>query len=86
MVVEKVHNGKYGLKSVATIPKIANGAGSVTEFNLTINKKYKVGKKKKSYLTWRSAPSGTLDAQGEAVFADGSKAKGGVVRPCTPKG
>jgi hypothetical protein len=75
--VSKIHNGRYGLKSVASIPKIANGAGSVTNFNLTINKK--------GYLLAR-CPDGHLDAQGEAVFNDGTRAKGAVTRPCTPKG
>src|SRR5829696_3554988 len=32
-------NGRYGLKSVASVPKIANGSGSVTNFSLTIKKK-----------------------------------------------
>ena len=36
--IKKVHNGRYGLKTVATIPKIAGGSGSVKTFNLTINK------------------------------------------------
>ena len=36
--VTKIHNGRYGLKSVAAIPKIAGGRGSVTNFNLTIGK------------------------------------------------
>jgi hypothetical protein len=75
--VSKIHNGRYGLKSVASIPKIANGAGSVTNFNLTINKK--------GYLLAK-CPDGHLDAQGEAVFTDGTRAKGAVTRPCTPKG
>jgi hypothetical protein len=75
--VSKVHNGRYGLKSVATIPKIANYAGSVTDFNLVINKP--------GYLLAK-CPDGKILAQGEAVFKDGTKAKGEVVRPCTPKG
>jgi hypothetical protein len=75
--IKKHKNGRYGLKSVASIPKIAGGAGSVTNFNLTINKK--------GYLLAK-CPDGHLDAQGEAVFADGTRAKGSVTRPCTPKG
>jgi len=75
--IQKHKNGRYGLKSVATIPKIAGGSGSVTDFNLTINKK--------GYLLAK-CPDGHLDAQGEAVFADGTRAKGSVTRPCTPKG
>ena len=75
--IKKIHNGRYGLKSVATIPKIAGYAGSVLSFNLTINKK--------GYLEAK-CPDGHIDAQGEAVFKDGTKAKGSVTRPCTPKG
>ena len=30
--IKKVHNGRYGLKTVATIPKIAGGSGSVKTF------------------------------------------------------
>ena len=52
---------------MATIPKIAGGSGSVTDFNLTINKK--------GYLLAK-CPDGHLDAQGEAIFADGTRAKG----------
>jgi hypothetical protein len=75
--VKKHNSGPYGLQSVATIPKIANGAGSVTAFSLTINKK--------GYLTAKCT-DGNIVARGEAKFSDGTKAKGSVVRPCTPKG
>jgi hypothetical protein len=74
--IQKHPNGPYGLKSVATIPKIAGGAGSVTNFTLTINKK--------GYLTAKCT-DGSIVAQGEAIFANGTKAKGAVSRPCTPK-
>ena len=75
--IQKHKNGRYGVKSVASVPKIAGGSGSVTSFSLTINKK--------GYLLAK-CPDGHLDAQGEAVFSDGTRAKGGVTRPCTPKG
>src|SRR5215213_2697730 len=75
--IQKHKNGRFGLKSVASIPKIAGGSGSVTNFSLTINKK--------GYLLAK-CPDGHLDAQGEAVFGDGTRAKGSVTRPCTPKG
>ncbi len=81
--ITKIHNGRYGLKSVATIPKISGYAGSVTSFNLTINKKFTSNGKKVSYLAAKCT-NGTIVAQGEAIFHDGTKAKGGVVRPCTP--
>jgi hypothetical protein len=73
---KKIHNGRYGLKSVATIPKIAGGSGSVTDFNLTINKKG---------VLLAKCPDGKLQAHGTAVFSDGTRASAEVVRACTGK-
>ena len=74
--IKKIHNGRYGLKSVASIPKIAGGSGSVTDFNLTINKK--------GVLTAKCT-DGKLQAHGTAVFSDGTRASAEVLRTCTPK-
>jgi hypothetical protein len=74
--IKKVHNGRYGLKSVATIPKIANGAGSVKTFSLTINKKG---------VLMAKCPDGKLQAKATGVFADGTKATGSIVRTCKGK-
>jgi len=71
--IQKIHNGRYGLKSVASIPKIANGAGSVKTFNLTINKK--------GVLTAK-CPDGKLQAHATSVFADGTKASAAIIRTC----
>jgi hypothetical protein len=74
--IKKVHHGRYGLESVASIPKLANGAGSVKSFSLTLNKG----------IISASCPDGHLNARGTAVFADGLRASGAVVRTCTGKG
>jgi len=74
--VQKIHNGRYGLKSVASIPKIANGAGSVKSFNLTINKKG---------VLMAKCPDGKLQAHATSIFADGTKASAGIVRTCKGK-
>jgi hypothetical protein len=74
--VKKIHKGAFGLGSVATIPKIAGGSGSVKSFSLKLNKG----------ILSATCPSGHLDARGSAVFADGTRASGGVVRTCTGKG
>jgi len=74
--ISKVHNGRYGLKSIATIPKIANGAGSVLNFNLTINKKG---------VLMAKCPDGKLQAHATSVFSDGTKASAGIVRTCKGK-
>jgi len=72
--IKKVKNGRYGLKTVATIPKIAGGSGSVKTFNLTINKKG---------VLLAKCPDGKLQAKATAVFSDGTKATGGIIRTCT---
>jgi hypothetical protein len=71
--IKKVHNGRYGLKSVATIPKIAGGSGSVKTFNLTINKR--------GVLTAK-CPDGKLQAHATSIFADGTKASASIIRTC----
>ncbi|HWN72848.1 MAG TPA: hypothetical protein VNN15_03455 [Solirubrobacterales bacterium] len=74
--IKKIHNGRYGLGSTATIPKIAGGFGSVKSFSLSLQKG----------ILSATCPDGHLDARGVAVFADGTKVAGGVVRQCTGKG
>ena len=83
--VSKTHNGRFGTKSIATIPKIAGGAGSVKDFNLTINRKFTYKGKKQSYLLAK-CPDGHLNAHATSVFSDGTKLVGDFVRACTPKG
>ncbi|HEU5063120.1 MAG TPA: hypothetical protein VFT79_08230 [Solirubrobacterales bacterium] len=73
--VKKKKQGRYGLNSVATIPKIAGGNGSVKTFNLTINKS-------KGVLSAK-CPDGKLQAHATSIFADGTKAAATIVRTCT---
>jgi hypothetical protein len=74
--ISKIHNGRYGMLAKSSIPKIAGGSGSVTHFNLTINKK--------GVLTAK-CPDGKLQAHGTAVFADGTRASAEIIRTCTGK-
>jgi hypothetical protein len=74
--VKKIHAGRYGLEAKSSIPKIAGGSGSVTHFNLTINKKGVLSAK---------CPDGKLQAHGTAVFSDGTRASAEVIRTCTGK-
>ena len=83
--ITKVHNGRYGLRSVATIPRIAGGSGSATYFSFAIDRYLTVHGKRYSVLRAR-CPDGHLQAHGLAVFEDGTRAAADVVRTCTPKG
>jgi hypothetical protein len=78
--ISKEHKGLYGTHSIASIPLIAGGSGSVTHFELTINHK-----KYRNYLEAECA-NGKFVAQAESVFRDGTRIKGGVVRTCKAKG
>jgi len=74
--IKKISKGRYGIGSVTTIPRIAGGSGSVTDFNLTINKKG---------VLLAKCVDGKLQAHGTAVFTDGTRASAEVIRTCTPK-
>ncbi len=80
--IKKINKGRYGILSVASIPKIAGGSGSVTSFDLKVDKKFTYKGKKVSVLTAK-CPDGKLQAHATAVFADGTRAAVEFVRPCT---
>ena len=75
--IKKIHNGRYGLKSIASIPKIAGGSGSVTSFSLSVGSKKKV--------LFAQCPDGKLQAHATSIFANGEKVSAGIVRTCTGK-
>jgi hypothetical protein len=79
--ISKIKNGRYGTKSIATIPRIAGGSGSVKSFELTFDR----GFKNTPYL-FAKCPDGHLNAKATSVFEDGSRLTGSFVRTCTPKG
>jgi hypothetical protein len=82
--VSKIHKGRFGTKSVASVPKIA-GEGAVKSFNLTFNRKFTYKGKQQSYLLAK-CPDGHLDAHATTIFTDSSELSGSFVRACTPKG
>ena len=83
--IKKINRGRYGLKSVASIPKIVSGAGSVLSFDLKIGRTYTYKGKKMSVLSAKCT-DGKLQALASAIFDDGTKASAGIIRTCTPKG
>jgi hypothetical protein len=85
--INKEHKGPYGVHSLASIPKIAGYAGSVTDFNLTFKKKLFAYKGKKHGYLLAKCPTGSFVAQAEAKFHDGTKVgPAKITRACTPKG
>lgn len=85
VMVSKIRKGRYGLRSVAKVPKIAGGYGSPISFSLKIGRTFSYKGKKRSYLLAK-CPDGHLNAKGVGRFVDGTRLAGSLVRACTPKG
>jgi hypothetical protein len=85
VTVSKIHHGRYGLKTVANIPKIAGGYGSPLSFSLKVGRKFTYKGKKQSYLLAK-CPDGHLQAKGVGIFSGNLRLAGSLVRSCTPKG
>ncbi len=85
VTVTKIHHGRYGLKTVARIPKIAGGYGSPLSFKLKVGRKFTYKGKRQSYLLAK-CPDGHLQAKGIGIFSGHLRLAGSLVRSCTPKG
>ena len=81
VVIEKIHNGVYGYRVKANIPKIAGGAGHPISGHLTVGRKWTYKGKKHSYVNAR-CETGHLQARGEFTFDDGTFLTGTFFRPC----
>jgi hypothetical protein len=83
--ISRIHRGHFGLRTVAEIPRIAGGAGSPTEFELDIGRKFTHKGTKQSFLT-ASCPTGSYYTEGEVQFSDGRTMGLRHILPCTPMG
>jgi len=79
--IETIHNGRYGYRVHAKIPKIAGGAGIPISGSIRIDRKWTYKGVKHSYINARCA-DGRLQAIGEFGFKDGTRMKGTFLRPC----
>jgi hypothetical protein len=76
VTIEKVHNGRFGTRTAISIPKIAGGSGSITDFSAVINRK--------SVVTLE-CPDGKVQTRAEAVFANGIQVEAALRPGCVPK-
>jgi hypothetical protein len=74
----------YGPQLDVQIPLIAGGTGSLTEFEVTINKKFSYKGKKESFIS-ASCPSKTLKTRSVFTYLDGSSLEALHSQPCTQK-
>lgn len=82
--IEQVNKGRYGFRTVATIPKIAGGAGTPIYGRLKIGRTWKHRDETLSYAN-ASCPDGRLQAKGQFEFKDGTFLQGTLLRRCKSK-
>jgi hypothetical protein len=81
VTITKHKHGRFGTLAVAKIPQIVGGSGSITKFNLAIDRKVH-GKNPIS----SKCQDGKLKVHVLGKFEDGTKAETEIIRACTPKG
>lgn len=79
--IEKIHNGRYGFRTVAKFPRIVNDYGSPLRGNLTIGRTWKYKGKTLSYANAHCA-DGRLQAHAEFSFKNGDSVAGTVFKTC----
>ena len=82
--IEKIHHGRYGFRTVANFPRIANDYGSPVSGHLKIGKTWKYRGKTLSYANAHCA-DGRLQAKAEFSFKNGDAVSGTVFKPCKVK-
>ncbi len=85
IVIERIHNGVYGYRTVAAIPKIAGGYGVPISGHLKIGRRWTYRGKSHSYLSAR-CETGHLQVRAEFSFTENTLLTGTFVRPCTARG
>jgi hypothetical protein len=81
VVIEKIHNGVYGYRTIAQIPKIAGGAGHPISGSLKIGRKWTYKGVHHSYLNAR-CETGRLQARVQVTLSDETFLTGEFLRPC----
>ncbi len=79
--IEKVHNGPFGFRTEAVIPKIAGGYGIPLSGRLRIGKRWRFKGQQLSFAN-ASCPSGKLQAKVETEFDDSTKLSGTILKHC----
>jgi len=82
--IQKVHDGRYGFKTEAKIPKIAGGYGIPLYARISVGREWKFKGKTLSFAN-AGCPDGRLQAKGQFKFKDGTFLQGSVFKRCKGK-
>jgi hypothetical protein len=79
--IETIHNGRYGYRVKAEIPRIAGGYGHPIAGSIRVGRKWTHKGEQHSFANARCA-DGRLQAVGEFTFKDGTSLKGTFLGTC----
>jgi hypothetical protein len=82
--IQRVHDGRYGFKTEAKIPRIAGGAGIPIYGRLKVGREWTYKGKRYSYAN-ASCADGRLQGKVQTTFKDGTFLEGEIIKPCTGK-
>ena len=94
VTIKQVKKGRYGLSTVAKIPVIAGGSGSVLDFDIKFKRTYRYKGKKRSYFTARCTDGkfkakiikALLRNEAEGPRTTTTIRNQTIIRTCIPKG
>ncbi|HEY1853965.1 MAG TPA: hypothetical protein VGG40_05200 [Solirubrobacterales bacterium] len=81
IVIEKVHDGRYGFRAEAELPEIAEGYGAPILAQATVGVTYKHAGKEVGFINARCS-GGRLQVEGKLSFADGDYFPATLTSPC----
>ena len=81
VVIQRIHEGRYGYRTKIKIPPIAGGYGIPLAGHGKIDRKWTYKGVRHSFVNAR-CPDGHLQARGSASFSDGTILKGSLAKPC----
>ena len=85
VVIQHIHDGRYGYRTTINIPPIAGGYGIPLAGHVKIDRKWTYKGARHSFINAR-CPDGHLQARGSFAFADGTKLTGTFVNTCKMRG
>lgn len=84
-VVTNYNKEGYGPRLTVSIPLIANGQGSLTDFQVSVFKKFTYKGKLRSYVSSKCPNSKKLKGRAKFVYRDGQSLTPEVTQKCTQK-
>ncbi len=79
----KITRHPHGYRAVIEVPKLANGAGSLTHLSVKLKRRFTRNGEVVDFLTGR-CPDVKLQSEASALFVDGTVLRGTTLQTCVP--